>query len=544
MTRLSRTSYPGVSYCHQLWTNADGTILYVDDELDELNGRTPTTRTLVFDVTDLSNPVLINTFTSGYPAVDHNLYVRDGFIFEANYTIGLRVFDANSDPVDPVEVGYFDTHPETNGADFNGLWSVYPYFDGSTVIGSDINRGMFVLDISGILAGLVFDYPGGRPNMISPDGGTSFTLNVSGRNVTHTEDTGLLHYNDGSGWNEVPLTYIGSGEYDVVFPATTCGEVVQYYVSAESDELGRETDPDGAPANSFSALSANGLTELFGDTFETDLGWTVENVDLQDGAWERGVPAGDGDRGDPLSDHDGSGSCYLTDNVAGNSDVDGGPTRLISPTFDLSDGDARVSYALWHSTDESDPMVTEISNNNGANWTVVENRTSSTGGWLVMSWDVSTYIAPTATMKVRFSVSDNPNDSVTESGLDAFTVERTNCGEPNNCLDLVVTNLVAGDKANWDVAGASAGGTVAVVYGLQSGKTVLDDHLDYCATFDIKGVNATRVICVKAADGNGDVHCTKNIPGNFAGVRVFSQAAERDTCPEECMSNLDDQTIQ
>ena len=74
------------------------------------------------------------------------LFVDGDLIFEANYTSGLRVFDA-SDPDNPVEIAFFDTRPEGDETDFFGLWGNYPFLPSGTVIGSDEQRGLFVWTI-------------------------------------------------------------------------------------------------------------------------------------------------------------------------------------------------------------------------------------------------------------------------------------------------------------------------------------------------------------------------------------------------------------
>lgn len=150
MFTIKHLTYTNLAYCHQGWASEDLNYLYVDDELDEYYGLEPTTRTLVFDISDLSNTTFVNDFTTGLPSTDHNLYVNGNLIFESNYTSGVRVFDA-ADPVNPVEIAWFDTYPENNNTGFEGAWNVYPFFPSGTVIVSDINRGLFILDASAIL---------------------------------------------------------------------------------------------------------------------------------------------------------------------------------------------------------------------------------------------------------------------------------------------------------------------------------------------------------------------------------------------------------
>lgn len=143
--RVASASYPNVAYTHQGWLTPDHRYFLLDDELDEFGGAVPRTRTLVWDVTDLDDPVVLTEFLGTTAATDHNLYIKDRYVYQSNYVAGLRILDI-ADPRNPVEVGYFDTVPF--GADvpgFAGSWSNYPFFKSGTIIVTSMREGLFVL---------------------------------------------------------------------------------------------------------------------------------------------------------------------------------------------------------------------------------------------------------------------------------------------------------------------------------------------------------------------------------------------------------------
>ncbi len=144
---ISDFDYPQISYAHQGWFTDDQRYFILGDETDE-QAVGFNTKTLVFDFSDLDNPVLSSTYFGPTAAIDHNGYVKENEFFLSNYTAGLRVLDitnisASSNAM--TETGFFDTYPDNNGASFNGTWSVYPYFASGNIVIGDINRGLFVV---------------------------------------------------------------------------------------------------------------------------------------------------------------------------------------------------------------------------------------------------------------------------------------------------------------------------------------------------------------------------------------------------------------
>ncbi len=143
---ISKKTYSGRAYTHQGWVTDDHKYLIFDDELDESNYGYKT-RTHIMDISDLDNQVYLGYFQSSINAIDHNLYIKGQYAYEANYRGGLRILDVqNPSSVGSIsEVAYFDTYPSSNSSQFNGAWSSYPFFKSGTVIVSDIERGLFVL---------------------------------------------------------------------------------------------------------------------------------------------------------------------------------------------------------------------------------------------------------------------------------------------------------------------------------------------------------------------------------------------------------------
>jgi choice-of-anchor B domain-containing protein len=433
MVRLSRTTYANLSYAHQIWLSDDRQYAYLNDELDGIN------ETVIFDVSNLSGPFVAGTYDSGVGATDHNLYFRDGFIYEAEYRAGLRVFCA-VDPLNPVQVGWYDSYPENDGSGYDGAWSVYPFFPSGTVLISDINRGLFIVDVSAALSAgaLAIGYPQGQPDIVDPQGGTTVRVEADGAcGATPAAGTGVLHYDTGGGFTTVPLQDVSEGVFDAVFPALDCGTTVSYYVSVETVGGSTHTDPADAPASSYHAAVASDLVTVLGDDFESDQGWVAENLGATSGDWQRGVPVDDPDwQYDPSADADGSGQCYLTQNELGNTDVDDGAVRLTSPLLDLTADNVGISYEyfLFLTDATNDQLLAEISPNDDAGpWTPIAVHDTS-GGLTWRHHEITgaeieaAGVTLSATMKVRFTANDANPQSVIEAGVDAFQIVSIDCG--------------------------------------------------------------------------------------------------------------------
>ncbi len=285
---------------------------------------------------------------------------------------------------------------------------------------------------------------GSIPASVDPGDTFNVTINVNPRDEVIAPGSELLFFrNDGGSFSSSPLSDAGGGNYTASVPSSLCGENPEFYFQVTGDLSGAVTLPEDGATAPYSTVVGD-LTVAFADDFEANMGWAVSGpVSGQNsGEWERGVPAGDGSRGDAPNDFDGSGQCYLTGNggPGSNTDVDGGQTILTSPAFDVAGNpEATISYARWYSNDSgaapnADVFTVDISNNNGASWTNLEtvgpSGAGTGGGWFQVEHRIADFVAPSSQVRVRFIAEDAGSGSVIEAAVDAIEAQGLTCEDP------------------------------------------------------------------------------------------------------------------
>ena len=225
-----------------------------------------------------------------------------------------------------------------------------------------------------------------------------------------------------------------SSPFNSFLTTPPAGTIIEWFVRASDMQGHIMTFPAGDP---FITMFGNSLTTTLFDTFENNLGWTVSSdASLTTGAWVRANPNGtvlNGQQANPENDSTDSGTfCAFTGQGAvggavGDQDVDGGPTRFLSPVFDLSGANGMIDFSRWYYNNTGeDSMTIELSNNGGSSWTVVKTLlfTGEENSWKTTKILVGNIMLPTNNMRVRVSTSDNPNDSITEAAIDSFRVRK------------------------------------------------------------------------------------------------------------------------
>lgn len=314
---------------------------------------------------------------------------------------------------------------------------------------------------------IAFVFPDGRPELVDDSQPTTVRVDVIGITSTPLPDSAVQHVSfNGGPFTSSPMTSIGVDEYLLTVPAMQCGDTVEYFVTAESTAGDTVGSPADAPATAYFATMGDEIAIIVDEAMETDPGWTVgaPGDDATTGIWERVDP--NGTAAQPGEDHTDAGTlCWVTGQAPpgsgqGTNDVDDGSTTLLTAIYDVSGGNARISYWRWYANDTgaspgNDVFVIEISNQGGApgSWVEVEtvgpDTEESSGGWFYHEFWVADLVPLSDQVQLRFIASDLGSGSIVEAAIDDFRIEQVEClpstfvrGDCNQDAQLAVADAV------------------------------------------------------------------------------------------------------
>jgi subtilisin family serine protease len=264
-----------------------------------------------------------------------------------------------------------------------------------------------------------------------------YTVSATISDYSTVASAKLVYRTNGGGWSELPMT-LSAGLYSASIPGMPQGTQIDYYVWAADGGGRASTDPVNAPTGFYSLY----ITQSFyayqvedpGDT-----GWTIGATGdaATTGVWVRDVPVGTTYSGAQCQtdvDHTPTPGtkCFVTGNgaaggAAGDADVDGGCTTLLSPIWDLHNAtQAFVSYWRWWAimgNSVDDTWVVDVSSDGGATWVALERDATNGNYWKKTTVALHTLITLTNQVQLRFKACDLGSAGLVEAAVDDLSIE-------------------------------------------------------------------------------------------------------------------------
>ena len=144
VTLGSMMTYPGQGYNHSGWLDSRGGYYYM---ADEDHGKP----IKVVQVSDFQDLQVVQTMDAGAThnfSIPHNQIYHNELLFSSYYYDGLQVFDV-SNPLQPTRKYYFDTYLDPARQSYEGAWGVYPFLPSGKILVSDMQSGLYVLELPG-----------------------------------------------------------------------------------------------------------------------------------------------------------------------------------------------------------------------------------------------------------------------------------------------------------------------------------------------------------------------------------------------------------
>lgn len=471
------------SFAHNIWPTDDGKHVFTTDEVTNAYLGT-------YNVEDPSNISLTDRIQSspGDGVVPHNAHVYGDFLVTSYYADGVVIHDI-SDPENMVEVASYDTYPGTSTST-EGCWGAYPYLPSGTLLVTDIENGLFVLDANYQYAAKL---EGTVTDELTGDQLQGVEIEIVGHDQIEKSDLQGAYKTGIGATDTYDITYTKYGyEQKTITETLTMGDTL--FSNVELTPLPpfnltiNVNDEAGLPITNAPIRLAHDSVEIDGQTnglgeasftlyyeddyevtigkwsyftlceelvidettatlnyelgsgyyddFSFDYGWSSFGT-ATDGLWERAIPNPTGEDPSqsinpyPDSDKDCGDYAFVTGNdPTTNDNVSNGSVTLISPVFDLSSyDDPYIHFERWFFNffgpeNPDDTLFFRLSN--GVDNVIIDNAAGNPANfhkWISVTKRVQDYLAPTATMQLIITTSDEfATRNFVEAGVDHFYI--------------------------------------------------------------------------------------------------------------------------